>query len=389
MMNPSTKNHPIDPGSANEFSTIQTQAKLAEPLVLRDLTIRNRIWMSPMCQYWAASSGAEQGAPHDWHLVHLGSRAVGGAGLVFTEATSVSPEGRISSHDLGLWNEHQARAFDKVATFVREQGARVGIQLTHAGRKASVGAPWGQRGTIVRDRGGWETVGPSEDAFTGYAPPRLMTKRDIRSVIHAFAAATERATRAGFDVVEIHGAHGYLLHQFLSPISNTRTDEYGGPLKNRMRLASQVVDAVRASWPAHLPLMFRVSATDWVKETGDTKRTGWGIEETVELAAELHSAGVDLVDVSSGGNVGDVRIPVSPSYQVPFARRIREEAGVPVAAVGLITEAAQAEEVLRSGSADAVLLGREMLRNPYFARDALAQLHSSMPWYPPYERATR
>jgi 2,4-dienoyl-CoA reductase-like NADH-dependent reductase (Old Yellow Enzyme family) len=357
---------------------------LFEPITLRELTVPNRGWMSPMCQYSAASEGPDVGAPTDWHLVHLGSRAVGGAGLVMAEATAVNAEGSISPHDLGLWNDRQQAAFARVARFVSEHGAVAGVQLAHAGRKASVHAPWLGGGPVAPADGGWATVGPSPVAFGDYAPPAELTVAQLARIVDDFAAAARRAVAAGFSVVEVHGAHGYLLHEFLSPYSNRRTDAYGGAFPNRIRLALEVAEAVRAEWPAHLPVLFRVSGTDWL---GDDPERAWTIEQSVALAKELAARGVDLVDVSSGGNVERVDIPLGPGYQVPLAAAIRAGAGVPVAAVGLITEPEQAEQIIARGEADAVLLAREFLRNPYWPRQAAQVLGVQSRWPDQYLRA--
>jgi 2,4-dienoyl-CoA reductase-like NADH-dependent reductase (Old Yellow Enzyme family) len=300
-------------------------SQLFTPITLRDLTVRNRVWVSPMCQYSAAD-----GVPNDWHLVHLGSFARGGAGLVFTEATAVVPEGRISPEDTGLWNDEQQQAWSRIVDFVHGQGATAGIQLAHAGRKASSKAPWLGRGAVADEQGGWEPVAPSAVAFPGLRDPRALDADGIAAVVTAFGDAAERAVAAGFDVLEVHAAHGYLLHEFLSPLSNERQDEYGGSFENRARLLLDVVGEVRRRVPAGLPLVVRISATDWVDG-------GWTPGDSVRLAGLLRDAGVDLVDVSSGGNaLAD--IPVEPGYQVPFARQIRTEAAIPTGAVGLITE---------------------------------------------------
>ncbi len=343
---------------------------LLTPLTLRELTIPNRVWMAPMCQYSAAPDGPLTGAPTDWHLAHLGSRAAGGVGLVIAEATAVSPEGRISPHDTGLWNATQQEAWARIAGFVREQGAVAGIQLAHAGRKASTFSPWRGQGSVPAADGGWTSIGPSPVPFGAYAAPQELDVAGINEVVGDFAAAARRALAAGFQLVEIHGAHGYLLHEFLSPHSNRRTDAYGGPFEHRIRLALEVTEAVRAVWPEHLPVLFRVSATDWLPEG----EPGWTLAETVRLAKELAARGVDLVDTSSGGNAESVSISAGPGYQVPFAAAIREHAGVPTGAVGLITEPAQAEAILTGGQADAVLLGRQLLREPHWAWRAAAEL---------------
>ncbi|MEU1880729.1 NADH:flavin oxidoreductase/NADH oxidase [Streptosporangium sp. NPDC020072] len=356
---------------------------LFDPITLRSLTIPNRVWMAPMCQYSAATDGPEAGVPHDWHLSHLAARAVGGAGLILTEATAVSPEGRITPADLGLWNERQERAFTRVTRFLQEHGTVPGIQLAHAGRKASTDRPWRGGGPVGIADGGWQPVAPSPIPFAENHPvPRELTVEEIRRVVDDFAQAARRALRAGFQVVEVHGAHGYLIGEFLSPHSNRRTDAYGGSFGNRIRLALEVVEAVRAVWPEELPVFFRVSATDWLTENPEDEREGWTVEETVLLAGELLSRGVDLLDVSSGGNAPHARVLTGPGYQVPFAARVRAETGMPVAAVGLITEPRQAEEILTSGRADAVLLGRELLRDPHWPHRAARELEpsSSLSW---------
>lgn len=340
-------------------------ALLFEPLSIRDVQIKNRIWLAPMCQY---SCFAEDGVPTDWHLVHLGSKATGGFGLVLTEATAVTADGRISPQDTGIWNDDQLDAWQPIVDFLHSQSAVAGIQLAHAGRKASTYSPFADgHGSVAGPEGGWDAVAPSAVAFTGYAVPRELSTGDIAGVVRAFAAAAVRADRAGFDVVELHAAHGYLLHQFLSPLSNTRTDRYGGSFENRTRLVVEVVDAVRSVWPAEKPLFVRFSATDWVEG-------GWTVAETAELTKLLGDHGVDLVDVSSGGLVADAQISVGPGYQVPFADEVRQLSGVPTAAVGLITEPAQAEEILRAGSADAVLLARAALREPAWPLRAAHEL---------------
>lgn len=336
---------------------------LFEPLILGDVTLRNRIAISPMCEY-----SAVDGVPNEWHLVHLGSRAVGGAGLVLTEATAVSPEGRISPGDTGLWNDAQQAMWARIAAFIGEQGAVSGIQLAHAGRKASTDVPWRGGKALDGAHGGWTPVAPSAIPFAeDYPHPLALDAAGIRKVVDDFAGATVRAREAGFGLIELHAAHGYLLHAFLSPLSNRRDDEYGGSLANRARLLREIVLAVRAQWPAPKPLVVRVSATDWVEG-------GWDIEECVILARWLKHDGVDLIDCSSGGNVPKADIPVGPGYQVPFAARIRREAGIATGAVGLITEAEQANAILAAGDADLILVGRESLRDPYFPRRAAAAL---------------
>lgn len=361
---------------------------LFEPITLRSLTIPNRVWMAPMCQYSAPADGPETGAPTDWHFAHLASRAVGGAGLIFTEATAVSPEGRISAADLGLWNEHQEAAFPRITRFVREHGAVPGIQLAHAGRKASTDAPWRGGGPIAIADGGWQPIGPSPVPFAEHhTVPHEMGVPEIQRVVGAFAEAARRALRAGFQVAEVHGAHGYLIGEFLSPYSNRRTDSYGGSFENRARFAVEVVDAVRAVWPDELPVFFRVSATDWLTENPEDERTGWTVDDTVRLAKELLAHGVDLLDTSSGGLAPGAKVITGPGYQVPFAARVRAETDLAVAAVGEITDPGQAEEILTSGRADAVLLGRALLRNPYWPNQAARELGAAARWPDQYGRA--
>ena len=354
-------------------------SRLFEPLTLRSRTARNRLWVAPMCQYSAEPTGTAAGVPHAWHLVHLGSRAVGGAGLVLTEAAAVSPEGRISPQDVGLWNAEQAAAWAPIVAFVQAQGALAGVQLAHAGRKASATRPWDGRGAVAPSDGGWEPVGPTTEAFPSLARPAALDEAGIAKVRADFVSATLRAVEAGFDVVEVHAAHGYLLHEFLSPLSNTRTDGYGGDLAGRMRLVLEVVEDVRAAWPQDRPLLLRVSASDWVEG-------GWTVEDSVALAKEAAARGVDLVDCSSGGNVV-TDIPVGPGYQVPFAAQVRSDAGVPTGAVGLITDPHQAEQVVASGQADVVLLARELLRDPYFPLHAATALGVDVAWPDQYARA--
>ncbi|NHC47289.1 NADH:flavin oxidoreductase/NADH oxidase [Motilibacter aurantiacus] len=348
---------------------------LLSPLTLRGTTLRNRAWVAPMCQY-----SAVEGMPNDWHLVHLGGLARGGAGLVISEATAVTPEGRISPADTGIWADEQATAWRRITDFVRSQGAVPGIQLGHAGRKASTQRPWAGRAYVDPADGGWPTVGPSAVAYADWPVPRELTRAQVAEVVQAFADAARRADEAGFEVVELHAAHGYLLHQFLSPLSNHRTDEYGGSFENRSRVVVEAVDAVRSVWPESRPLLVRLSATDWAPG-------GWTVEETVRLSKELAGHGVDLVDVSSGGLAPEQRVEVGPGYQVPFARAVREGSGLPTAAVGLITEPAQAEAVLAEGSADAVLLARAVLRDPHWPLRAAAELGDDVAWPVQYERA--
>lgn len=349
---------------------------LFSPLDLRGLRFRNRVFVSPMCQY-----SAIDGTAQPWHLVHLGSRAVGGAGLVLTEAAAVTPEGRISPDDLGIWSDEQAQAFSPITAFIRQQGAVPGIQLAHAGRKASSTAPWKGSGAVPPSAGGWTPLAPSPLPFDEHsAVPREMAGPDLEGAVGAFRAASRRALAAGFEVIELHMAHGYLMHEFLSPLSNHRADGYGGSLENRARLPLAVVRAVREEWPERLPLMVRISATDWAEG-------GWNLEESISFARWLKEAGVDLVDCSSGGLVPHARIPAGPGYQVPFAAAIRREANIPTGAVGLITEAVQAEQIIATGQADAVLLARELLRDPYWPMAAARRLGAQVDWPKQYERA--
>ena len=351
-------------------------SQLFSPLSLRDVTFRNRIFVSPMCQY--SSVG---GFPSDWHLVHLGSRAVGGAGLVLMEATAVAPEGRISPSDAGIWSDAQAESYRRITAFVEGAGAVAGIQLAHAGRKASTAAPWKGSGPVAPGSEGWVPVGPSPIPFApGYTVPHELTLQEVEALPGIFAAAAVRSAAAGFRLAEIHMAHGYLLHQFLSPITNHRQDAYGGVLDNRMRLPLVVARAVREAWPAALPLFVRISATDWAPG-------GWDLTQSVQLASELKSAGVDLIDVSSGGQIPTAPVPVGPGYQVPFAEAVRRGAGIPTGAVGLITSPEQAEQVVATGQADAVFLGREFLREPYWPFAAAKKLGAEFPRPPQYQRA--
>jgi 2,4-dienoyl-CoA reductase-like NADH-dependent reductase (Old Yellow Enzyme family) len=349
---------------------------LFSPLQLRSVVFANRIGVSPMCQY-----SSQDGFANDWHMVHLGSRAQGGAGLVLLEASAVVPEGRITSADLGIWKDEHVPALERIARFIHAQGVCAGIQLAHAGRKAGFASPFTGHRLLPQEEGGWQPVGPSAIAFApDYAVPQPLDQAGIDAVVRAFALAARRALAAGFDVVEIHGAHGYLLHEFLSPLVNHRTDAYGGSFENRTRFMLQVVDAVRAEWPDHLPLFLRISATDWAEG-------GWSIEESVELARLLGRRGVDLVDVSSGGQIHDAQVPVSPAYQTPFAARIRAEAGMPTAAVGMITEPAQANAIISEGQADLIFMARAMLRDPYWPLHAAAALGETASWPVQYLRA--
>ncbi len=335
--------------------------KLFEPLTLRSLTLRNRVWLSPMCQY-----SATDGVPDDWHLVHLGARATGGFGLILTEAAAVTADGRISPQDAGIWNDEQARAWGRIVDFVHGQGTAIGVQLAHAGRKASTYRPWAEAsGSVPSSDGGWTAVAPSPVAFEGYAEPAALTTDQIDDVVRAFADAARRAVDAGFDTVELHGAHGYLLHEFLSPLSNRRDDGYGGDFEGRVRLVLETVDAVRAAIPETMPLLVRISGTDWTDD-------GWDLDQSARLAPLLRDHGVDLVDVSSGGNA-PASIPVGPGYQVPLAAGVRA-AGIPTGAVGMITEPEQAEKVLSNGEADVVFLARAALREPAWPLRAAHEL---------------
>ncbi len=351
-------------------------SKLFEKLKLREVEFRNRLWVSPMCQYSSVN-----GMPTDWHLVHLGSRAVGGAGLVIMEATAVSPEGRISPSDAGIWSDAHAEAYKRVTQFIKSQGAVAGIQLAHAGRKASTAEPWNGGKKVDEKDGGWEVVGPSAIAFADtYPHPREMAKADLEKVKNDFVAATKRSLAAGYEVIEIHAAHGYLLQEFLSPLSNHRTDEYGGSLENRMRFPLEVASEVRATAPENLPVFVRISATDWADG-------GWDLDQSIKLCRQLKTLGIDLIDVSSGGNVHRPTIPVAPNFQVPFAKEIRAEVGILTGAVGLITEPQQAEEILTKGEADAVLIAREFLRDPYFPFRAAWELDAKIEIPNQYARA--
>ncbi|MGB9485322.1 MAG: NADH:flavin oxidoreductase/NADH oxidase [Terriglobia bacterium] len=350
---------------------------LFDRLILREVNLGNRIAVSPMCQY-----SCVDGFASDWHLVHLGSRAVGGAGLVLTEASAVVPEGRISPQDLGIWSDDHIEPFVRITRFIHEQGSVAGIQLAHAGRKASTYRPSEKKqGAIPMAEGGWQPVAPSPMAFDqGYAVPEALTEDGIRAVVRRFADAAGRARQAGFRVVEIHAAHGYLLHQFLSPFSNKRTDHYGGLFENRTRLVREVAAAIREKWPERFPLLIRISATDWAEG-------GWDIEQSVELVRQLRPLGVDLIDCSSGGSVPSARMPIGAGYQTPFAERIRRETGAATGAVGMITSPAQADHIIRTGQADLVLLARELLRDPYWPLRAARELGLKFPWPVQYLRS--
>ncbi len=353
-------------------------AHLFDPLALRGVTLRNRVAVSPMCEY-----SSVDGFANDWHFVHLGSRAVGGAGLVITEAAAVVPEGRISPEDLGVWSEKHFEAWSRNVAFMNGQGAVAGIQLAHAGRKASTyrGFPGEPTGEVPLDKGGWPTVAPSALKFAAsYPSPRELTIAEIGTVRDAFVTAAVRSHDAGFRVIELHAAHGYLFHEFLSPLSNKRTDQYGGSFENRTRVLRETASAVRAKLPDSAVLFVRISATDWVEG-------GWDAQQAVDLARQLKDIGVDLIDVSSGGSVEKATIPVGPGYQTPFAEKIRREAGIPASAVGLITDAAQADHIVRTGQADLVMLARELLRDPYWPLHAAESLGQAVSWPAQYLRA--
>jgi 2,4-dienoyl-CoA reductase-like NADH-dependent reductase (Old Yellow Enzyme family) len=349
---------------------------LFDALALRDLTFRNRIFVSPMCQY-----SSIDGLANDWHLVHLGSRAVGGAALVMCEATAVTADGRISPQDLGIWNDAQADSLRPIVRFIKQQGAIPGMQIAHAGRKGSTKRPWEGQGAIPAEEGGWTPLGPDGHSFApNYPQPHALTLGEARGIVSAFRAAAHRARDTGIELLEVHAAHGYLLHEFMSPLSNSRTDVYGGSFDNRIRFCLEVVDAVRSEWPDRFPMFVRISATDWAPG-------GWDVEQSVELARRLRARGVDMIDCSSGGNVAHQQLALAPGYQVPFAERIRREAGVPTGAVGLITAPAQADAVVREERADAVFLARALLRDPYWPLHAAHELGATVPWPSQYLRA--
>jgi 2,4-dienoyl-CoA reductase-like NADH-dependent reductase (Old Yellow Enzyme family) len=346
-------------------------SKLFSPLIIRKVELKNRIAVSPMSQY-----SCKDGIVNDWHLVHLGSRAVGGAGLILTEAAAVSSEGRISPDDAGIWNDEQANAFKKITSFIKSQNAVPGIQLTHAGRKASTYSPCKGNGKVSIQNGGWQTLAPSAIPFSdNYSTPREMNEKDIKLVIEQFRKAAERSIEAGFEIIELHMAHGYLVHEFLSPLSNHRNDSYGGSLENRCQLSIEIAKSVREVITNGIPLFVRISATDWVEG-------GWNIEQSIQLAKWLKGVGVDLIDCSSGGIVPNIKIPISPGYQIPFANRIKSETGILTGGVGLITEAHQAEEIIAGGKADIVLLAREMLRDPFWALHAAKKLNVELSDFP-------
>jgi len=350
---------------------------LFDPLAIRDITFANRVFVSPMCQY-----SSTDGYANDWHFVHLGSRAVGGAGLVFTEATAVLPEGRISPQDLGIWMDDHIEPLARIVRFVHGQGSVAGMQLAHAGRKASTYRPWSGHGTIPESNGGWNNViAPSALAFADQYPmPQALSIDGIKNIVSAFANAARRASEAGFDVIEIHAAHGYLIHEFLSPLSNHRTDVYGDSFENRTRILREIVTAVRGTWPERAPLFVRISASDWVDG-------GWDIQQSVELARRLKELGADLIDCSSGGNVPHAKIPVGPGYQTHFAEQIRREADILTGTVGMITSPVQAEHIIATGQADAVIIARELLRDPYWPLRAARELAQPVSWAVQYLRA--
>jgi len=351
-------------------------AKLFTPLTIKSVTLKNRIVVSPMCEY-----SSVDGFANEWHLVHLGSRAVGGAGLVITEATAVSPEGRISPDDLGIWKNAHLDKLKNIVSFIHKHGSVAGIQLAHAGRKASSPSPWKGSSQLSEETGGWQPVAPSAIPFRdGDIIPEALNTEGIKKVVGDFKAAAQRALSAGFKLVEIHGAHGYLIHEFLSPLSNQRTDEYGGSFENRIRLLTEITEAIQSVWPKELPLFVRISATDWAPG-------GWNENEAVQLATILKNKGIDLIDCSSGGLVPSVKIPVGPGYQVQFAEKIKKEAGILTGAVGMITTAEQAEAILTKGEADLIIIARELLRDPYFPLHAAHELGADTDWPVQYLRA--
>jgi 2,4-dienoyl-CoA reductase-like NADH-dependent reductase (Old Yellow Enzyme family) len=356
-------------------------SSLFDPLDLRGLTFPNRVWMSPMCMYSAAAEGDDIGVITDFHLAHYTSRAIGGVGLVMVEATSVRPDGRISPYDLGLWNDRQQDGLARVVAAVKKAGAVTGVQLAHAGRKASTSLPWEGEEPLSEEQGGWELISSSALPFdkAGLIPHEL-TIEEIHDIVEAFAAAAKRAHSAGFDVIEIHGAHGYLINSFLSELANQRTDQYGGPFENRIRFALEVVTRVREVWPEELPIFFRVSATDWLTENAADSREGWSSADTVRLAHELAAVGVDLIDTSTGGIVPDADIKGAIGYQVPYAADIQANSPLPAAAVGLILEPRHAQEILTQGHASAVFLGRALLLNAQWANDAARELNTARRW---------
>lgn len=353
-------------------------ALLFKPIALRSIQLKNRIVVSPMCQY-----SAEDGFANDWHLVHLGSRAVGGAGLVFTEAAAVSPEGRISPGDLGIWKDDHIEMLKRIASFIEKQGAVPGMQLAHAGRKASHHSPWQGGKALTAAEGAWQTLAPSAIPYKEEEPaPKEMDQSDIDKLISDFQSAAVRAMKAGFKIIEIHAAHGYLLNEFMSPLSNHRTDEYGGSFENRIRIVLQLIHAIREVWNEELPLFIRISSADWVEG-------GWTGEDSVKFASAIKDKGVDLIDCSSGGNSPLQKIPVAPLYQVLFAEQIKKQTGMLTGAVGLITNAQEAEQILSKQQADLIILARQLLRDPYFPLHAAKELGVDVPWPVQYERGKR
>jgi 2,4-dienoyl-CoA reductase-like NADH-dependent reductase (Old Yellow Enzyme family) len=353
-------------------------SKLFTPLKIRSIELKNRLVVSPMCQY-----SGEDGYANDWHLVHLGSRAVGGAGLVISEATAVSPEGRISPADLGIWKDGHIDFLKRITSFIGQQGSVPGIQLAHAGRKSSIQVSWKGGENLTPEKGGWKTLAPSAVAFKeGDLVPEELSPAEVKRIIGDFKSAAARALKAGFQVIELHGAHGYLIHEFLSPLSNFRKDDYGGSFENRIRFLLEITEAVRSVWPEELPLFVRISATDWVEN-------GWTEQDSVKLASVLKTKGVDLIDCSTGGNISGVRIPLKPMYQAGFAETIRKKTGILTGAVGLITTPEEAESLIAEGKADAVFMARELLRDPYFPHRAADELKTGAQWPVQYERAKR
>lgn len=352
-------------------------SKLFTPLKIRNTELKNRVVVSPMCQYSSIN-----GMPNDWHLVHLGARAVGGAGLIFTEATAVSPDGRISPDDAGIWNDEQASAYKRITSFIKSQNSVPGIQLAHAGRKASTFSPWKGVGKVEIENGGWQTLAPSSISFAdNYPDPKEMNEKDIKLVVDQFVEAAKRSIDAGFEIIELHMAHGYLVHEFLSPVSNKRKDKYGGSIENRCRFAIEIANAVRKAIPDGMPLFARISSTDWVDD-------GWDIEQSILLSKWLKETEIDLIDCSSGGNIAKSKIPLTPGYQIPFSQRIKQEAKILTGGVGLITTAEQAEEIISSEKADLVFLAREMLRDPYWTLHAAKKLNVDLlDWPNQYLRA--
>ena len=377
-MNTTAQPNPFATRGENERKVLlrDPNPHIFRPLALRSVSTRNRIAVSPMCQY-----SATDGMPNDWHFQHLASRAVGGAGIVFTEVTHIEPRGRITPYCLGLWNDEQRDAFTRITRFIKAQGALAGIQIGHAGRKASTGRAYDGGKPLTPDLGGWEVIAPSPIPYgDGHLMPREMDQKTIEGTLELFAASTRRAREAGFDVLEIHAAHGYLIHQFLSPVSNQRTDRYGGSFENRTRLLLETVDAVRAEWPANLPLFVRISATDWIEG-------GWDLDSSVQLASLLKAGGkVDLIDCSSAALSPRQKITIYPGYQLPFAAAIRSRAGIATGAVGLISTAEMAEQIVASGQADLIFIGRAMLGDPYWPIHAARALRTHFPWPWQYER---